>query len=80
MAEIDRRLRTEFLRASDGEDHYLLIESKRDAEGRPMSMTDTFIRVAVECDLPGGSWVRARLRWNDDPRRMLATPIAEIRP
>jgi threonylcarbamoyladenosine tRNA methylthiotransferase MtaB len=80
MAEIDRRLRAEFLRAADGQEHDLLIESKRDAEQRPLSLTDTYIRVAVEGDLPGGSWVRARLRWNDDPRRMLATPIAEIRP
>jgi threonylcarbamoyladenosine tRNA methylthiotransferase MtaB len=80
MAGIDLRLRAGFLRASDGEVHDLLVESKRDAEGRPMSLTDTYVRVAVACDLPGGSWVRARLRWTGEPRRMLAEPVAEIHP
>ena len=77
MAVLDRRLREEFLRAADGEVHDLLIEAKRDHEGRALSLTDTYIRVAVESDLDAGSWVRARLRWIGNPRRMLAATVEE---
>lgn len=75
MAGLDTSLRTSFLRGSDGETHDLLIESKRDASGLAQSLTDTFIRVAVRTELPGGSWVRARLSYEGDPRRMLAEPV-----
>jgi tRNA A37 methylthiotransferase MiaB len=67
----DLRYREAFLRDQDGQVHALLLESKHDAGGRPQALTDTYVRVAVETGEPAGSWVRARLRWTGDPRRML---------
>jgi hypothetical protein len=58
------------LRESDGEEHEILLEAKRDPQGRLSGLTDTFIRVVVVTDRPAGSWVRVRLCWTGDPRQM----------
>jgi threonylcarbamoyladenosine tRNA methylthiotransferase MtaB len=71
LAARDRAYREAFLRAAEGETHDLLLEAKRDRQGRLQALTDTYIRVAVETDRTPGSWVRARLRWTGDARRML---------
>jgi threonylcarbamoyladenosine tRNA methylthiotransferase MtaB len=70
LARLDRDLRAGFLRESDGEEHEILLEAKRDPQGRLSGLTDTFIRVVVVTDRPAGSWVRVRLCWTGDPRQM----------
>jgi len=72
LAALDRRLRTRFLEASAGEIHEILVEDKRDREGRSQGMTDTAIRVLIAAaDAPVGSWVRVRLRDAGSHRWML---------
>lgn len=71
LAARDRVYREAFLRAADGEQHDLILEAKRDSNGRLQALTDTYIRVAVQTARTPGSWVRARLRWMGDARRML---------
>lgn len=78
LAALDRRLRAAYLRAADGEVHDLIVEAKEDPAGGAQCLTDTYIRVAVETDRPPGSWVRARLRWIEDPRRMRGTAVGAV--
>jgi threonylcarbamoyladenosine tRNA methylthiotransferase MtaB len=75
LAARDRAYREAFLRAADGETHDLLLEAKPDPHGRLQALTDTYVRVAIETDRPAGSWIRARLRWTGDARRMLGEVV-----
>jgi threonylcarbamoyladenosine tRNA methylthiotransferase MtaB len=76
LAALDLRFRTSFLQASEGTEHEILIEARRDRLGNRLGLTDTFIQVAIATDRPPGSWVRVRLRGIGDPRRMMGDVIA----
>jgi threonylcarbamoyladenosine tRNA methylthiotransferase MtaB len=75
LGRLDRELRSDFLRACEGEEHEILLESRRDRQGRLLGLTDTFIHVAVATARPVGSWIRVRLRWGGSPRQMIGEPL-----
>lgn len=75
LGRLDRELRTEYLRAREGEEHEILLESRRDQQGRQLGLTDTFVQVAVATDRPAGSWMRVRLRSGASPRQMIGVPL-----
>jgi threonylcarbamoyladenosine tRNA methylthiotransferase MtaB len=73
VAELDRRLRSEFLKAREAEEHEVLIEGRR--RGREAhALTDQFVRVVIPGEGAAGSWTRVRLRWVGDPMRMMGEP------
>jgi threonylcarbamoyladenosine tRNA methylthiotransferase MtaB len=76
LAQLDRRFRSAFLEASEGEEHEILIEARRDRQGRRLGLTDTFIRVAIPTEQPPGSWARVQLRYTGDPREMTGEMLA----
>ncbi len=80
LALLDARLRTEFLRAREGEEHDVLVEAGAREGGPAHALTDQFVRVLIMDEATAGSWKRVRLRWIGDPRKMAgdppATPVA----
>lgn len=74
LQSLDRRLRLDFLRASEEEVHEVLVEDKVGKSGLPQAMTDTAIRVELSMPAMAGSWSHVRLRFCGSPRLMIGDP------
>lgn len=73
LAKLDVELRSEFLRAREGEVHEILVEGAAAGSEGDEGLTDNFVRVRLGEKRPAGSWTRVRLAWTGDPRSMEGT-------